>query len=55
MDGRSNWRTQPRYLRPGLAVSADAGCVRKEVDGTTAYLSLWFPSDLNVLGRIQEP
>lgn len=39
----------------GLVVSASAACFHKEIDGTTAYLSLNFPSDLNVPGGIQEP
>jgi hypothetical protein len=32
----------------GLVVSGAAGCFRKEIDGTTAYLSVWFPSDFNI-------
>lgn len=39
----------------GLVVSAAAGCFHKEIDGTTAHLSVWFPSDLDVPGEIQEP
>jgi hypothetical protein len=39
----------------GLVVSAAAGCYRKEIDGTTAHLNVWFPSDLNIPGEIQEP
>jgi hypothetical protein len=39
----------------GLAVSAAAACFHKEVDGTTAYLNVNFPSDLNVPGKIQQP
>ena len=39
----------------GLIVSASAACFHKEVDGITAYLSVNFPSDLNVPGGIQEP
>ncbi|MBL7261126.1 hypothetical protein [Paractinoplanes lichenicola] len=33
----------------GLAVSAAATCLTKEIDGTTVYLSVWFPSDFNGL------
>lgn len=33
----------------GLMVSAAASCFTREVDGTTAYLSVWFPSDFNGL------
>jgi hypothetical protein len=36
-------------------VSASAACFHKQIDGITAYLSVNFPSDLNVPGGIQEP
>jgi hypothetical protein len=39
----------------GLVVSTAVGCFSKEVDGTTAHLNLWFPSDLNIPGEIEEP
>ncbi|GAA2706564.1 hypothetical protein [Actinoplanes palleronii] len=39
----------------GLVVSSAAGCFHKEINDTTAYLSVSFPSDLNVAGEIQEP
>jgi hypothetical protein len=41
----------------GLIVSGAAGCYHKEVEGTTAYLAVWFPSDFNVSGvpELQEP
>jgi hypothetical protein len=41
----------------GLVLSGAAGCFHKEVDGTTAYLAVWFPSDFNVPGapELQEP
>ncbi|UQU66864.1 hypothetical protein COUCH_11590 [Couchioplanes caeruleus] len=38
----------------GLVVSAAAACFVKEVDGTTAYLIVNFPSDLNIPGVIEE-
>ncbi|MFI1992087.1 hypothetical protein [Actinoplanes sp. NPDC020271] len=38
-----------------LVVSAAAGCFRKDIDGTTAYLNVWYPSDLNIPGEVQEP
>lgn len=39
----------------GLVVSAAVGCFLREIDGTTAHLSVWFPRDLNVPGEAQEP
>lgn len=33
----------------GLLVSAARSCLTREVDGTTAHLSVWFPSDFNGL------
>ncbi|WP_285558823.1 hypothetical protein [Actinoplanes regularis] len=39
----------------GLVVSGAAGCFHNEIDGATAYLNVWFPSDLNVPGETQEP
>ncbi|GAB2604706.1 hypothetical protein Aab01nite_78440 [Paractinoplanes abujensis] len=40
----------------GLIVSAAATCLTKEIDGTTVYLSVWFPSDFNGLpGQQPEP
>jgi len=35
----------------GLVVSGSAGCYSKQVDGTTAYLAIWFPDDLLVPGE----
>ncbi|GIM98288.1 hypothetical protein Ato02nite_100810 [Paractinoplanes toevensis] len=39
----------------GLVVSGAVGCFHKEIDGTTVYFGVFFPSDLNVPGEIQEP
>ena len=39
----------------GLVVFASVACFQKKVDGITAYLSVNYPSDLNVPGVIQEP
>jgi hypothetical protein len=36
-----------------LVTTASAGCFTKEIDGTTAYLSVWFPSDVNVAGEAE--
>jgi len=53
------WRTDGENPTPvpsaGLVVSAAAGCFSKKVDDATTYLSVWFSSDLNVPGEIQEP
>ncbi|WP_328467442.1 hypothetical protein OHA21_49050 [Actinoplanes sp. NBC_00393] len=37
----------PGVPSTGLVVSAARSCFTKEVDGTTAYLAVWFPSDFN--------
>ncbi|HET6478834.1 MAG TPA: hypothetical protein VFG35_02155 [Actinoplanes sp.] len=34
----------------GLVVSGSASCYSKQVEGTTAYLAVWFPDDLLVPG-----
>ncbi|GIF01123.1 hypothetical protein [Paractinoplanes rishiriensis] len=42
----------------GLVISAAVACFHKEIDGvggTTAYLSVNFPSDLTLPGMIEEP
>ena len=39
----------------GLVVAGAAACFDKEIDGTTAYLKVWFPSDFNAPGEPQEP
>ncbi|WP_133878560.1 hypothetical protein [Paractinoplanes brasiliensis] len=33
----------------GLVTSAAATCLTKQIDGATAYFSVWFPSDFNGL------
>ncbi|WP_157437613.1 hypothetical protein [Actinoplanes subtropicus] len=45
----------PPVPSAGLVISAAAGCFHKQIDGTPAYLSVWFTGDLNVPGAIQEP
>jgi hypothetical protein len=45
------WRFYGMQSKPstgGLVVSAPGACYVKEVDGTGAYLKVWFPADLNV-------
>lgn len=55
------WRADGENPTPvpstDLVVSGAAGCFHKEIDGTTAYLSVWFPSDFNVPDDpgLQEP
>ncbi|MEU8609081.1 hypothetical protein AB0C29_13865 [Actinoplanes sp. NPDC048791] len=41
----------------GLVIDGDVGCFQKEIDGTTARLDVWFPSDFNALygPELQEP
>jgi hypothetical protein len=38
----------------GLVVSASAACFHRKNDGAMTYLSVNFPSDLNMPGGIQE-
>jgi hypothetical protein len=53
------WRADGENPNPvpsdGLVISAAVSCFSKQVDGTTANLSLSFPSDLNIPGEIEEP
>ena len=39
----------------GLVISAAAACFHKKIDGTTAYLNVNFPSDLNLPGVTENP
>ncbi|RZU51303.1 hypothetical protein EV385_3117 [Krasilnikovia cinnamomea] len=53
------WRTDGENPTPvpstGLVVSGSAGCFHKEINGTTAYLSVWFPSDFNAPQNPEPP
>jgi hypothetical protein len=57
------WRpdeSEPLLTGPppaGLVTTASAACFTKEIDGTSAYLSVSFPSDLNIAGvpELQAP